>query len=55
MIDHFYQLAWRRLNAKFKPETLDRHYIAILSALLSRRERIAKSLEKVQGRKALMR
>jgi hypothetical protein len=37
-IDYTYMLAWRRLNAKFGAETLDRHFDRIIAAIAKRAE-----------------
>ncbi len=39
MIDHFFQLEWRRINAKFRIEIIERHEAALMTALYNRRDR----------------
>lgn len=36
-VDYFFQQNWRRINATFKAETIERHEAALMSALCNRR------------------
>jgi hypothetical protein len=36
MINHFFQLNWRRINARYRPETIVRHEAALMAALCRR-------------------
>jgi hypothetical protein len=37
-IDHFFQIEWRRINGRFRSETIERHEDSLMRALYNRRE-----------------